>query len=156
MHIDFIPAHQTRGATIRLEAPPERAFPMFTPLGERAWAEGWDPQFLHPLDGAACEGSVFVTRAGGRETLWTTIAHHPPARAAYSRVTPGLHAVIVDVRLRSAEDGGTLADVSYAFTALTPAGNDAVREMADGFAGWMEEWESSINGALTAEPVAIR
>src|SRR5687768_11943930 len=110
--IGFVPAHATRSATIRLEAPPERAFGMFTPLGERAWAQGWDPEFLHPLDGEAYEGSVFITRAGGRETIWTTIAHDPPRRAAYSRVTPGLHAVVVEVRLRPSDDGGTLADVS--------------------------------------------
>jgi uncharacterized protein YndB with AHSA1/START domain len=145
--IGFFPMHQTRSATIRLDAPPERAFEMFTPLGERAWAEGWDPEFLHPVDGNACEGSVFVTRAGGRETIWTTIAHDPPRHAAYSRVTPGLHAVVVEVRLRPADDGGTLADVSYAFTALTAAGNDAVMEMVDGFAGWMDDWEFSINRA---------
>mgnify|MGYP006136999845 FL=1 len=146
--IGFVPRRETRSATIRLDAPPERAFEMFTPLGERAWAHGWDPEFLHPLDGEACEGSVFVTRAGGVETIWTTIAHDPPRRAAYSRVTPGLHAVVVEVRLRPAEDDATLADVSYAFTALTPAGNDAVAEMVDGFGGWMEEWETSINRAL--------
>jgi hypothetical protein len=156
MTIDFIPAHQTRSATVRLDAPPEQAFEMFTPLGERAWAEGWDPEFLHPVDGEPCEGSVFVTRAGGRETIWTTIAHDPPGRAAYSRVTPGLHAVIVEVRLRDADDGGTLADVSYTFTALTPAGNDAVMEMVDGFAGWMEDWASSINRALTSESAELR
>jgi hypothetical protein len=150
MPTGFTPAHRTRAATLRLDAPPERAFAMFTPLGERAWAQGWDPRFLHPLDGEACEGSVFVTRAGGIETIWTTIAHHPPTRAAYSRVTPGLHAVVVDVRLRPGDDGDTLAGVSYAFTALTPTGNDAVAEMADGFAGWMETWESSINHALAA------
>jgi hypothetical protein len=150
MTIGFVPAHQTRSATIRLAAPPERAFGMFTPLGERAWAQGWDPQFLHPLDGDACAGSVFITRAGGVETIWTTIAHDPPIRAAYSRVTPGLHAVIVQVRLRPSDDGGTLADVSYAFTALTSAGNDAVAEMVEGFDGWMEEWETSINRALVS------
>jgi hypothetical protein len=147
----FNPAHQTRNATIRLDAPRDRAFEMFTPLGERAWAQGWDPEFLHPPDGAAGEGSVFITRAGGVETIWTTIAHDPPARAAYSRVTPGLHAVIVEVRLRPSEDGGTRADVSYAFTALTPAGNDVVAEMVDGFGGWMEEWETSINRALASQ-----
>jgi hypothetical protein len=149
--IGFVPRHATRSATIRLDAPPERAFGMFTPLGERAWAQGWDPEFLHPLDGDACEGSVFITRAGGVETIWTTIAHDPPRRAAYSRVTPGLHAVIVEVRLRPSEDGGTRADVSYAFTALTSAGNDAVVEMVDGFGGWMEEWETSINRALASQ-----
>jgi hypothetical protein len=155
MTIGLVPVHRTRGATIRLEAPPERAFEMFTPLGERAWAEGWDPRFLHPPDGAACEGSVFVTRAGGRETIWTTIAHHPPKHAAYSRVTPGLHAVIVRVHLRAAEDGGSLADVSYEFTALTPAGNDAVAEMVGGFDVWMEAWQTSINRALTTNSAKV-
>lgn len=150
MTMGFIPAHRTRSATIRLDAPPERAFGMFTPLGERAWAQGWDPEFLHPLSGEGCEGSVFITRAGGVETIWTTIAHDPPSRAAYSRVTPGLHAVIVQVRLRNSDDGGTLADVSYAFTALTPAGNHAVAEMVAGFDGWMEEWETSISRALAS------
>jgi hypothetical protein len=148
--MDWVPAHERRSATIRLHAPRERAFGMFTPLGERAWAQGWDPRFLHPADGEAREGSVFVTRAGGVETIWTTIVHQPPARAAYSRVTPGLHAVIVDVRLRDAEDGETLVDVSYAFTALTPAGNDAVADMANGFPAWMDEWQTSINQALAA------
>jgi hypothetical protein len=152
MTIDFLPAHRTRSATIRLDAPPERAFGMFTPLGERAWAQGWDPEFLHPLDGEACAGSIFITRAGGGETIWTTIVHEPPARAAYSRVTPGLHAVIVEVRLRGSDNGGTLADVSYAFTALTPAGNDAVAEMVEGFDRWMAEWETSINRALALNP----
>jgi hypothetical protein len=149
--IGFVPAHETRSATIQLDAAPERAFGMFTPLGERAWAQGWDPEFLHPLDGEACEGSVFITGAGGRETIWTTIAHDPPTRAAYARVTPGLHAVIVEVRLRPAGGDATLADISYTFTALTPAGTDAVAEMVEGFGGWMEEWETSINRALASE-----
>jgi hypothetical protein len=152
MTTGFVPVHRTRSATIRLDAPPERAFEMFTPLGERAWAQGWNPEFLHPLDGEGCEGSVFVTRAGDRETIWTTIAHHPPSGAAYSRVTPGLHAVVVRVQLRDSDDEGTLADVSYAFTALTPAGNDAVAEMVAGFDGWMEEWQTSINRVLTTSP----
>lgn len=152
MTAEFVPSHERRGATLSLQAPPEAAFEMFTPLGERAWAEGWDPEFLHPVDGRAGEGSVFVTRAGGRETVWTTIAHASPHRAAYSRVTPGFHAVIVDVRLRPADGGGSLVDVSYAFTALTPAGNQAVAEMVAGFAGWMAEWETSISRALAPGP----
>jgi hypothetical protein len=155
MTTGFVPRHETRSATIRLDAPAARTFEMFTPLGERAWAHGWDPGFLHPLDGEGCEGSVFITRAGGVETIWTTVAHDPPHRAVYSRVTPGLHAVIVQVDLRPSEDGGTLADVSYAFTALTPAGNDAVAEMVDGFSGWMEEWETSINRALSSIPAEM-
>jgi hypothetical protein len=30
---------------IDVALPPPRAFTLFTPSGERAWAEGWDPGF---------------------------------------------------------------------------------------------------------------
>jgi hypothetical protein len=31
--------------TIGVPLPPTEAFALFTPTGERAWAEGWDPRF---------------------------------------------------------------------------------------------------------------
>ena len=154
MPADFVPTHETRTATIRLHAAPERAFPMFEPEGERAWAPGWDPRWLHPLDGRAREGAVFVTGAHGHETIWTITAHEPPARVRYSRVTPGLHAVTVEVRLRAAGLEETLAQVTYTLTALTPAGNDAVAQMVGSYDGWMGEWEQAINSALIAEAAA--
>lgn len=153
MHTGFTPAHETRTATLRLHAPPERAFPLFEPEGERAWAPGWDPRWMHPLDGRPREGAVFVTGAEGRETIWTITAHEPPARVRYSRVTPGVHAVTVQVRLRPEGPGETRAEVTYTLTALTPAGNDAVAGMVASYDGWMAEWEQAINAALAAEPV---
>jgi hypothetical protein len=144
---DFLPAHETRSATIRLHAPPERAFPLFEPEGERAWAPGWDPRFLHPRDCSAEEGAVFVTRADGRETIWMITAYRPPSRIRYARITPGFHAVTVEVEL-TAEAAETHARVSYTLTALTPAGNDAVAEMVAGYDGWMVDWQQRINAAL--------
>ena len=156
MPADFVPAHATRTATIRLHAAPERAFPMFEPEGERAWASGWDPRWLHPRDGHARDGAVFVTQAHGRETIWTITAHQPPARVRYSRVTPGLHAITVEVRLRAAGVDETMAEVTYTLTALTPAGNDAVAQMVESYEGWMEEWEESINAALAGEAAGVQ
>jgi hypothetical protein len=153
MQSDFVPVHEVRTATIRLHAPPAQAFPLFEPEGERAWAPGWDPTWLHPLDGRACEGGVFVTGARGQETIWTITAHEPSARVRYSRVTPGVHAVTVDVRLRPADADETLADITYTITALTPAGNGAVAEIAARYDGWMVEWEQAINAALEAAAV---
>jgi hypothetical protein len=148
MESSFTPVHETRTATIVLRAQPQQAFPMFEPEGERAWAPGWDPRWLHPLDGRAREGAVFVTGAKGQETTWTITAHEPPARVRYSRVTPGVHAVTVDVRLRPRDPGETLAEITYTLTALTQAGNRAVQEMAARYEGWMVEWEHAINRAL--------
>lgn len=148
MESSFTPAHETRTATIVLHAQPQQAFPMFEPEGERAWAPGWDPRWLHPLDGRAREGAVFVTGAEGQETTWTITAHEPPAHVCYSRVTPGVHAVTVDVRLRPDGPDQALAEITYTLTALTPAGNRAVEEMVARYEGWMVEWEQAINRAL--------
>ena len=147
MPADFVPAHETRSATIRLHALPERVFPLFEPEGERAWPPGWDPRFLHPLDAGTQEGAVFVTEANGRQTIWMITAHHPPALIRYARITPGLHAVIVEVHL-SAEAAQTHARITYTLTALTPAGNDAVAETTAGYDVWMAEWQQLVNAAL--------
>lgn len=154
MQTGFIPAHETRTATLRLHALPEQAFPLFEPEGERVWAPGWDPRWLHPLDCRADEGGVFLTAADGRETIWTITAHEPPRHVRYSRITPGVHAVTVDIRLRPGLSHETLAQVTYTLTALTPGGNEAVAEMAVGFNGWMVEWEQAINAALRSGAVS--
>jgi hypothetical protein len=36
----------TQVRTFRLEAPVARVLPLFTALGERAWAQGWEPELL--------------------------------------------------------------------------------------------------------------
>src|SRR5262249_21989023 len=54
----FAPRQVTRTYVQSLAAPPDRILPLLTPLGERAWADGWDPTILHaaPAPGA---GTVF-------------------------------------------------------------------------------------------------
>ncbi len=115
------PPHVERTHEIRVDAPPERAFPLFEPVGERSWAAGWDPVFLHPADGAAREGAVFLTRAAGEpDTVWMIALHRPEEHhVAYARITPGIRAVRVDVRCRPEGAGATLATVTYEYTALS-------------------------------------
>lgn len=115
--------HVARTHAIRVDAPPEQAFPLFEPVGEKLWAAGWDPEFLHPADGAAREGAVFLTRAAGEPaTVWMIARHAPEAgHVAYARITPGIRAVRVDVRCRPDGPGATLAAVTYEYTALSEA-----------------------------------
>jgi hypothetical protein len=37
-----------RTTQITVGLPPEQAMALFTPEGERRWAEGWDPHYLEP------------------------------------------------------------------------------------------------------------
>ena len=133
-----------------LPMPPQAAFLFFTPEGERAWAEGWDPHYLHPSDGRTTAGMVFTTRHGGEQTLWTMTRHEPDLGVAeYLRVTPGSR--MGTVRVQCSEAGaGTRVTVTYALTALTAEGNATLREMdAPAYERFIESWESSIRSATT-------
>lgn len=151
---DFAPLHLSRTARIVLDAPPERVFPLFTPLGERAWVPGWAPRFLWPADGEATVGAVFLTRAAGElETIWTMIAYEPGRRVVYTRTTPGSRAGMVEVRCEADGEGRTAAHVTYTYTSLSARGNDFLREWTEAeYQRSIAGWETSINAFLAGSP----
>ena len=147
---DFHAERMVRTHHFELPMAPREAFPLFTPEGERAWAAGWEPRYLHPTDGRTTQGMVFTTGHGGEETLWTMTRHEPDCGVAeYLRVTPGSR--MGSVRVQCAESGnGTRVTVTYALTALTPEGNAALRALdAEAYERFIESWESSIRSATT-------
>lgn len=150
---DFEPAHVVRSARIVLDGPPERVFPLFTPVGEQAWVPGWSPRFLWPADGGARVGTVFLTRAAGEQaTIWTVTAYEPCRHVAYARITPESRAGIVEVRCRRTPRGRTVARVTYTFTALSPRGNDYLRAFTDEeFRRYVSGWETAINTHLAGD-----
>jgi hypothetical protein len=124
----------THSHTVRVPLPVDRALHLFTPVGERAWAPGWDPVFPagEQGDGAAA-GTVFLTG----KSIWVVVDREP-ARVRYARVTPGVRAGTIEVRLR-ADGGDTLADVTYETTPLDDAPFDPD----------IAHWEPAIRAALT-------
>ncbi|HEY3001395.1 MAG TPA: hypothetical protein VGJ44_03520, partial [Kribbellaceae bacterium] len=50
---------------ITIDAPPDEAYRLFTPEGERAWAAGWDPSYPVPATDDTAPGTVFETGAQG-------------------------------------------------------------------------------------------
>lgn len=147
---NFHAARAVRTATIRLNAAPERVFPLFTPEGERHWAEGWNPVYRYPASGVVEPHAVFVTSRNGRETIWTVLHYDPAAmRVAYDRVTPGMHAAIVEVGCEPGPAGTTLAHVTYTFTGLSDEGNQFVQSHTEeAYRAMIAEWETAINQYL--------
>jgi hypothetical protein len=147
---DFQAEHAVRSATFTLELPRERAFPYFTPEGERAWAPGWEPRYLHPADGRAAEGMVFTTSLS-EETIWMMLRYQPAeGRVEYLRLTPGSRLGIVRVDCTSLSATRTRVNVSYELTALTEAGNATIRALDDSaFANFISGWPEAINRAIT-------
>ncbi|HEX6634094.1 MAG TPA: hypothetical protein VF038_08985 [Usitatibacter sp.] len=149
----FRARHEERTASFTLELPLARAFELFTPRGEKAWAEGWDPEFLHPPDGTLVEGAVFRTRHGGEETLWMAMrCDRDAGEVDYLRATPGSRIATIHVRCTPLGAGRTSVAVRYAFTGLSEAGNEWIRAMDEPrYAQLIDSWRAAIEAALRAQ-----
>jgi hypothetical protein len=63
--------------TIQIPLPPSEAFAFFTPTGERAWAEGWNPRLPAVVGDETKPGTVFQTDHGGHQTTWIVVRREP-------------------------------------------------------------------------------
>jgi hypothetical protein len=140
----------TRVGVQTWDAPPERVLPLLTPLGERAWAVGWEPEMRWQAPGDG-EGTIFVTRSHGPgETVWilqTFDAAH--GRVAYVHTTPGFLVVELTLSLSAAPGDRTRAEIRYTFTALSDAGNARIAQMTEAhYAEFMRDWERELNHFL--------
>jgi hypothetical protein len=130
--------------------PPNRARHLFTPAGERLWADGWDPHFPagESGDGAAV-GTVFVTQAHEATTLWVVV-ESTENTVRYVRVTPGGLAGLVEVTLRADGSGGTIATVGYELTALVPEANEELARFTAAYDEFIAGWERDIASVVAA------
>lgn len=144
---EFEPVNVVHSGTFDLDAPPEKAFHLFTAPGEMLWAPGWDPVILSG-DGTE-EGTVFVTSHGHETTIWVVVDFDLNAyRARYARITPASRAGTVGVRLHANDSGGSTVTVKYELTALSESGNQNLTHFdAGAYAKMLNEWEIHIRAA---------
>ena len=138
----------TQVRTFRLEAPVARVFPLFTALGEKTWAQGWEPELL---SGREERGSVFRTMHHGREATWIVVDYLPTAgRVSYARIIEGSNMGLVDVECSAASGGGTDVSVRYTLTGLNAQGQAFVDEFLDPrhYDEMIAEWRQAISKAL--------
>jgi len=139
--------------TLRVAAPPEHAFQLFTAPGERFWIDGWDPDVLSG-DGRA-RGTIWVTEVGGDRAYWIVVDYDEAAlHARYARIAPRTIAGTVEVTARSDRAGGTEVDVRYELTALTEEGDRQLGDFdADAYARMLGDWEQMIREANIDYPL---
>jgi hypothetical protein len=142
----FVAERSTRSHSFALDMPLKRAFPLFEPEGERAWAKGWDPKYVHPANGKTEQGMVFTTSHGGEDTIWMMNRYEPAAGIVeYARVTPGSRVATVLVQCAAIDAGRTRVTVIYVFTGLSEGGNAIVRRMDDeAYRVYIESWKEAI------------
>jgi hypothetical protein len=158
----FIAQQITRSHTIHLPATPSEVFPLFSPLGEKHWAHGWDPEMLSPSSGEAQVGSVFTTQHANKPTqIWTIIAYaSEQAQVSYLNVLPDSHVSRIEVSCEAEGTQATLARITYTLTALTSQGNTYLDEFTqEYYQDYISSWETAIthyllHGHMLAHPEA--
>jgi hypothetical protein len=141
-------APSTQVRAFHLSAPVAQVFPLFTALGEKAWAQGWEPELL---SGREERGSVFRTAHGGHEAVWIVVDYRPSeGRVSYARLVQASNMGLVDVQCSAAPGGGTEVSVRYTLTGLNAQGQASVDEFLDPahYSRMMEGWREAIGKAL--------
>lgn len=111
----------------------------FTPEGERAWVEGWDPSYC---SGATDEPGAVWTTPG---TTWIT-TDRTPTRVRYARVAGNGTAGTVEVGCAAA-GAGTTVTVTYDLTATEPGGEPVLRAFEAGFDAMLAQWRTGVSRA---------
>lgn len=132
----------------------EEVFPLFSPLGEKRWVPGWNPELLHPPGAIWEQGLVFRTREEMGDAVWiVTRLDHAGHEVEYHRVEPGRYVARIRVRCRAVSERVTEASTSYEFIGLSDRGNaDIVAMTQDGYAEKMSRWRAWIDELLAAQP----
>lgn len=142
----------SRTATITLQGPIATVFPLFGPIEEKKWEDGWDPLILYPETGELEEGMVFATRGHADEEptyTWLVSKYDPANRAIQYTVSTQNRCWTISIHCRASSGTQTQATVRYTYTGLTPLGNDLnERAMEKMYEKDLKDWEEAINHYL--------
>jgi hypothetical protein len=159
VHTSADPALLTRArlsGSVRLPPGYEPAWFLFTPRGEKLWADGWDPVFPAPADDDTEPGTVFETAHGPQRTTWVVCAREPGQSVRYARLAHGRDAGTVTVTLDDETGPGEsrVATVEYDLTALSAEAATELARFAAGYPQFLRHWEEAIAAATRTPDVA--
>jgi hypothetical protein len=135
--------------SVSVGLPPADAFELFTPSGERRWAQGWDPSFPAAREEETSRGAVFQTEHSGPVT-WIVAACEPPRSITYANVSHDDRAGLICVSCEADHRGATVAKVTYEMTALSDRGDARLQQFAANYELYLAHWETAIRDALSA------
>jgi hypothetical protein len=140
----------SRTSTIILKAPLEKVFPLFGPLKEKEWAEGWNPEIVYSDADYVEERMVFKTKTHGHgETEYTwTVSKYSPEQSLieYTVFTPERLWFITIKCTENVAAQTTEAEITYTYTGLAERGNATNEKALQAmYAHNLKDWEKAIN-----------
>jgi hypothetical protein len=144
------PRRVTRSHTQTINGTPADIFPLYCPVKEALWCEGWDPQVVYTDTGVAEPDCVFVTADGESEAVWY-VTRQDPARGRVEMIkhTPGMTMVKLRIALEPVSAETTRVTISYSYTSLSPAGDKVLEAFtAECYQTMIAAWETAMNHYL--------
>jgi len=150
---DFIARSVEFTGRFVVPAPIETAFDLFSPLGERRWVPGWNPELLHPPGEPWVRGQIFRTQEEAGDAVWiVTTLRRDEHEVEYHRVESRRYVARVRVKCTATVDQRTEVSTSYGFIGLTAEGNDVIAAMTgESYAEKMKRWERWISEYLSQQ-----
>ena len=144
------PLHLTTRFNFDVDAPFAETALLFGPQSEKRWAgEHWQPRFFYPQPGQDTAGAVFTIFNGRHTSTWVnTVYNVTDGRMQYVAIIPQVVATVIDVKLARVSATRTRVEVTYTRTALDPAANGDVRDLARDDANSGPEWSQAIRASL--------
>ena len=145
---EFKPERIQRSASFTIHGKIENVFPLFGPIREKEWAEGWDPEILYRSGNVLVEEHmIFQTHAHPDEGKYTWVITQYQPEKYLIEYTVSTHERIWFIRVSCQDRKETTeVTVSYTYTSLTAEGNQkneqALKRM---YAQNLKDWEEAIN-----------
>ena len=145
------PRRVTHSYVQTIEGTPEVIFPLYCPVKETEWCEGWDPALVYSESGVAEPDCVFMTRDGEVESAWFVTRHEPEVGVVEMvKHTPRIAFVKLRIALAPLTDKTTRATISYSYTALGSEGDRVLEAFTEeSYRVSMQAWETAMNHYLT-------
>lgn len=151
-HDLFTAERVSKTATINLSESVEKVFPLFGPIEERKWADGWNPVVLYPESGELEEGMIFTTEGHGDGEIaftWIVSKYEPESHLIQYIASTENRYWLVKIECFASSDTQTRATITYTYTGLNVFGNEINRRAIEKmYERDLKDWEEAINHYL--------
>ena len=142
-------------ATITLNAPLLEVFPLFGPIREKEWAEGWNPRMVTEHSTDVEQHMVFQTEAHAdadpQTYTWVLSSYDPDNAFIEYTVFAGERLWWITIRCDQSEgDKAIRATITYKYVGLSEEGDQRnERALEAMYRHELIDWEVAINHYLT-------
>lgn len=127
----------------------DEVFPLFGPVKEKEWADGWNPEVIFSISNFVEEKMVFKTKpffSDEDDYTWIISKYQPEQTFIEYLVFTQERLWFISIKCVEESAKKTKAEITYTFTGLTKKGNglneEALKKM---YSQNLKDWEKAIN-----------